>query len=273
MNAIDRVYGNRGLHVFAKHSVLGHRLQANAGQQKPALTPFPDQFTCVFDLQWPRLPMFSLILKSALISLIPNLSMACDTALILTIDVSNSVDAAEYRLQVDGLAAALRDPEIMEAMVSQSAAIAVVQWSGTQRQEVSVPWTRIRTSLDAALLADISHLMPRAFLLSDTAPAEAIRFSLPLFAQVPDCKNKVIDISGDGTPNSGTSTRKARNLAEAMGVTINGVAIESMGVAISNFYRGSVITRNGFVITARTHREYPDAIRRKILRELSMVLG
>ena len=158
-------------------------------------------------------------------------------------------------------------------MVRQNAAIAVVQWSGQDRQELTLPWTRIRTSLDAARLADASQLMPRAFVLSDTAPAEAILFALPLFAQVPDCKNKVIDISGDGTPNSGSSTRDARNMAEQIGVTINGIAIESMGLAISNFYRGAVITRNGFVITARTHREYPGAIRRKILRELSMVLG
>jgi Ca-activated chloride channel family protein len=217
--------------------------------------------------------MFRTLIKAATIAIIPNLSMACDTALILTIDVSNSVDPGEYRLQVDGLAAALRDPEIAEAMVRQNAAIAVVQWSGKDRQELTLPWTRIRTSLDAALLADTSQLMPRAFVLSDTAPAEAIRFALPLFSQVPDCKNKVIDISGDGTPNSGSSTRDARNMAEQMGVTINGIAIESMGLAISNFYKGAVVTRNGFVITARTHREYPDAIRRKILRELSMVLG
>ncbi|MCO4848437.1 MAG: DUF1194 domain-containing protein [Yoonia sp.] len=217
--------------------------------------------------------MLKTLIKAAVIAIIPNLSMACETALILTIDVSNSVDPSEYRLQVDGLAAALRDPEIVDSMVGQNAAIAVVQWSGQDRQELTVPWTRIRTSLDAALLADTSQLMPRAFVLSDTAPAEAIRFALPLFTQVPDCKNKVIDISGDGTPNAGSSTRDARNMAEQMGVTINGIAIESMGLAISNFYRGAVITRNGFVITARTHREYPDAIRRKILRELSIVLG
>ena len=217
--------------------------------------------------------MLRTLIKATIFAIIPNLSMACDTALILTIDVSNSVDPGEYRLQVDGLAAALRDPEIAESMVRQNAAIAVVQWSGQDRQKLTLPWTRIRTSLDAARLADASQLMPRAFVLSDTAPAEAIRFALPLFVQVPDCKNKIIDVSGDGTPNSGSSTRDARNKAEQMGVTINGIAIESMGLAISNFYKAAVITRNGFVITARTHRDYPDAIRRKILRELSMVLG
>ena len=157
------------------------------------------------------------------------------------------------------MAAALRDAEIVEAMVRQEAAIAVVQWSGQDRQELTIPWTRVRTTLDAGRLADQAHLMTRAFVLSDTAPAEAIRIALPLFDLVPDCKIRVIDVSGDGTPNSGSDTRSAHNLAERNRVTINGIAIESLGLAIINFYRGAIITRDGFVITARTHREYPAA--------------
>ena len=201
------------------------------------------------------------------------IAQACDTALVLTIDVSNSVDPGEYRLQVDGLTAALRDPAIVDAMVRQDAAIAVVQWSGADKQELSIPWTRVRTSFDAAALASAAEGLKRAFVLSDTAPAEAVLFSMNLFPQVPDCNNKVIDVSGDGTPNSGSDMRNMRNQAEGRGITINGIAIESMGLAITNFYKNAVITRNGFVITARTHRDYPDAIRRKILRELSMVVG
>ena len=157
------------------------------------------------------------------------------------------------------MAAALRDAEIVEAMVRQEAAIAVVQWSGQDRQELTIPWTRVRTTLDAGRLADQAQLMTRAFVLSDTAPAEAIRIALPLFDLVPDCKIRVIDVSGDGTPNSGSDTRSAHNLAERNRVTINGIAIESLGLAIINFYRGAIITRDGFVITARTHREYPAA--------------
>ncbi len=217
--------------------------------------------------------MFIRAFTFATAMLFPSITIACDTALILTIDVSNSIDASEFAVQKDGLAAALRNPDIVDAMVRQNAAIAVVQWSGHDKQELTIPWIRIRTALDAAALAQSSELMQRAFVLSDTAPAEAIDFSINLFPQVPDCKHKVIDISGDGTPNSGTSTRDARNRAERLGITINGIAIESMGVAITTFFRRAVITRNGFVITSRTHREYPDAIRRKILRELSMVLG
>ena len=202
-----------------------------------------------------------------------NESLACDTALVLTIDVSNSIDTAEYRLQTDGLADALQDPEIVETLVRTQSAVAVVQWSGVDKQEVSIPWTRVRSALDASQLAARARLMERAFVLSDTAPAEAIYFSLGLFDEVSDCNRRVIDVSGDGTPNGGTEVRAARNAAEKAGVTINGIAIESMGLAITNFYRGAVITRNGFVITARTHREYPSAIRTKILREISRIFG
>ncbi|WP_373635381.1 DUF1194 domain-containing protein [Yoonia sp. SS1-5] len=205
--------------------------------------------------------------------LIPAIASACETALILTIDVSNSIDPAEYRLQTDGLADALRDPEIVETMIRTNVAVTVVQWSGVDRQTVSIPWRRIRTALDADILATQARLMERAFVLSDTAPAEAIYFSLPLFDAVPDCTRKVIDVSGDGTPNGGSDVRAARQAAERAGVTINGIAIELMGLAITNFYRSAVITRDGFVITARTHREYPAAIRDKILREISRIVG
>lgn len=200
-------------------------------------------------------------------------AFACDTALILTIDVSNSVDTAEYRLQVDGLADALEDPEIIDALVAGNTAITVIQWSGIDKQTVTIPWTRIRTALDAGSFAFQARLMERAFTLSDTAPAEAIYFSLEQFSQVPDCKRRVIDVSGDGTANSGTDVRAARNEAQRRGVTINGIAIESMGLAITGFFNRAIITRDGFVITARTHREYPQAIRQKIIREISRILG
>ncbi|SHG69312.1 Ca-activated chloride channel family protein [Cognatiyoonia sediminum] len=200
-------------------------------------------------------------------------ALACDTALILTIDVSNSVDPAEWALQKDGLVDALRDPEVVGAMVDNYAALMVIQWSGEDKQEISIPWTRVENELDAALFANLAADMERAFVLSDTAPAEAIYFSLEQFEDVPDCLRKVIDISGDGTPNSGRDTATARIIAERSGVTINGIAIESMGVAITNFYERKVITRNGFVLTARRHLDYPRAIRQKIIRELSRMLG
>jgi Ca-activated chloride channel homolog len=198
---------------------------------------------------------------------------ACDTALMLAIDVSNSVDVGEYRLQIDGVADALRDPEIAAALVEGQIALSLMQWSGVDRQQTSLDWARMTTPADVLAFSEAARQVERAFILSDTAPAEAVAYALARFADVPDCGRHVLDVSGDGTPNAGSDVRAARLAAERAGVTINGIAIESLGVAITGFFQRALITRDGFVVTARGHSEYPRAIRDKILREISEVLG
>lgn len=200
-------------------------------------------------------------------------AIACDTALLLTIDVSNSIDVVEYRLQTDGMADAVLDAEVSEALIQGQVAVAVMQWSGVGRQEVSIPWRQMRSLAEVQDFSVEARTMPRAFVMSDTAPGDAILFALDQFADAPQCNRQVIDISGDGTPNAGSDTRSASREAERRGVTINGIAIESMGVAITGFFTRAVITRDGFVITARRHCDYPRAIREKILREVSRIFG
>ena len=209
----------------------------------------------------------------AALCLSANVANACDTALILTIDVSNSIDTVEYHLQTDGMADAVLDAEVSEALIQGQVAVAVIQWSGVDRQELSIPWRQLRTVGDVQDFAVVARTMPRAFVQSDTAPGDAILFALDQFADAPECDRQVIDISGDGPPNAGSDTRLASREAERRGVTINGIAIESLGVAITNFFSRSLITRDGFVITARRHRDYPRAIREKILREVSRIFG
>lgn len=198
---------------------------------------------------------------------------ACRTALVLAMDVSNSVDPGEYRLQIDGLAAALLDPEIAEILVRDQVALSVIQWSGVDAQEVSLDWTRMLSPSHVQLFAESVQRLPRAFVMSNTAPAEALRAALGHFDAVPDCLRRIVDMSGDGTPNAGSEVQRLRRAAERAGVTVNGLAIEGLGVAITNFYRRNVITGDGFVETARGHRDYARAIRRKILREITNVLG
>ena len=197
----------------------------------------------------------------------------CETALVLAIDVSNSVDTAEYRLQVGGLADALADPEVIDALVRDHVALMVFQWSGETQQVVTQAWARMTdTGAVAAFSLNVRNT-PRAIELSDTAPAEAIRFAAAQFGAVPDCRRRVIDVSGDGTPNAGSDTRTARGAAQAAGITINAIAIESLGLAISGFYRQQLITADGFVMTARDHRDYPRALRDKLIRELARFVG
>jgi Ca-activated chloride channel family protein len=197
---------------------------------------------------------------------------ACATALILAMDVSNSIDDGEFLIQTEGLADALEDPAIREELVRGEVALSVVQWSGVGRQEVSIPWRRMTTTGDVRAFSREARALPRAFVMSDTAVGDLIDFALRQYAPVADCKRRVIDISGDGSDNAGTDPTAGRRAAEAAGVQINALAIEGIGVAITNFYRTRVITRDGFVMTARGHTTYAETLRQKILREVSAAL-
>lgn len=197
---------------------------------------------------------------------------ACDIALVLAVDVSGSVDAWEYALQAEGLAAALRDPEVAEAVLRSRAALAVVQWSGVGQQSLSVPWTRIEEPAQLARLASRIAIMPRAFAGGNTAVGEALDFAGARFGrEVRDCARWVIDLSGDGDENEGFTAGTVRRELVARGITVNGLAIEGLGtgMAITNYYRRWVITPGGFVETAQGHADFARAMRRKLLRELA----
>lgn len=199
----------------------------------------------------------------------------CETALLLSIDVSGSIDRADYRLQTEGLAAALSDPEVAEALVAGQIALAVVQWSGTTEQVLVLPWQRMLTDTDVARFADRAAAMPRAFSGSDTAVGQGLRFATTQFAAVPDCRRKVIDISGDGQENAGFTDAKAHAEAIEAGLMINAIAIEEPGLAfpITTYYRRWIITPGGFVVTARGLDDYARTLRLKLLRELTKPVG
>jgi Ca-activated chloride channel homolog len=208
--------------------------------------------------------------------LAPAPAQACDIALVLAVDVSGSVDAFEYQLQAEGLAFALRDPEVAEALVRTRAALAVVQWSGAGQQSLSIPWTRIEEPAQVARLAGRIGAMPRAHAGGNTAVGQALDFAAALFGPpVRDCARWVIDVSGDGDENEGFTIGQARRRAITRGITVNGLAIEGFGTAqsITNFYRAWVITPGGFVETAQGHADFARAMRRKLLRELSPPLA
>ena len=196
---------------------------------------------------------------------------ACDVALVLALDVSGSVDAKEYRLQADGLADALGDPVVSEALVQAGALIAVVQWSGEPHQALAVGWTATDTHEDVAALRQRIEAVPRQFRNYSTGIGEAIRVSADLFASAPrECRRKVIDVSGDGPSNEGSAPQTLRARLDAEGITVNGLAIEGSEDGIARYYEQHVMYGPGaFVEVARGFKDFPRAIRRKLLRELA----
>ncbi len=204
---------------------------------------------------------------------VPKPAQSCELALLLAIDISGSVDDAEYRLQVDGTADALQDPDIIAALLQGEVAVAVVQWSAVGMQKLVQPWQVMHSRADIADFATQARAQERAFGKADTAVADAIRFASAQFNATPDCRRRVIDISGDGVQNAGSSLPVARAEAIGRGITLNAIAIEGIGLTITEFYRRTVITKDGFVLTARGHLDYPRAIRAKLLREIVVPTG
>lgn len=200
---------------------------------------------------------------------------ACEVALLLSIDISGSIDAGEYAIQTKGLALAVSDSAIVDALVAGQMTLAVVHWSGVGRQAVVIPWQKMLSPADVRAFATAVAAQTRAFTASDTAVGQAIDFSANQFKAVPDCRRKVIDISGDGPENSGFTDAAARARTHDLGIEINAIAIEDMGQTdpVTRYYQKWVITRGGFVITARGLEDYPRAMREKIFREISKVIG
>lgn len=195
---------------------------------------------------------------------------ACDLALVLAFDVSGSVNPDEYRLQLDGLAAALNDGSVSEALVRARAAVMVMQWTGTSRQHISLPWRRIESFADVdRLAADVAQI-ERGWRDFSTAIGEAMELALVSFDEVSDCARRVVDISADGVSNEGVFPENVRPALLAAGVTVNGLAIESDVEGLVDYFRQSIITGAGsFVMSAADYQDYPRAIRQKLLREVT----
>jgi Ca-activated chloride channel homolog len=199
---------------------------------------------------------------------LPVAATPCDLALVLAVDVSGSVDGDEYRTQMDGLAAALQDGIVAEALVNQRAEVTLFQWSGGSRQVQSVPWTALHDFATVAALSETIAETPRAWRNFSTAIGEALEVSLNALEKVSHCRRKVIDLSGDGVSNEGIEPDTLRNRLRETGVVVNALAIETDDVDLTAYFFEHVIAgEGGFVITANGFEDYPAQIRRKLQRE------
>ncbi|MCE8007611.1 DUF1194 domain-containing protein [Aestuariivita sp.] len=195
---------------------------------------------------------------------------ACDLALILAVDVSGSVDTQEFRIQMDGLAEALRDPVISEALVRSQSQVMLVQWTGATRQRVTLPWTALHDFGSVDRFADAVETDQRVWRNYSTAVGEALSFSAAQFADVVGCSRHLIDVSGDGPSNEGVPPETQLSQLRAAGITVNAIAIEESEPDLTAYFFENVIVGEGaFVETAIDFEDYPEKIRRKLLREIT----
>lgn len=200
---------------------------------------------------------------------LPAAARACELALVLAVDVSGSVSPREYDIQRKGLAEALRDDTIGEALVSAEAQLMVMQWTGQSRQRVTIPWTQIRDFDTLEAFANTVSDDKRVWRHFSTAIGEALIVALEALEEVSECRRKVIDVSGDGKSNEGISPRGIRPALRAADVTVNALVIEGAQPNLGPYFESEVITGPGaFAVRSNTHLEYPERIRQKLMREV-----
>ncbi len=193
--------------------------------------------------------------------------------LVLALDSSASMNAEEFALQIQGLAAAFKDPAILQAikdLAPLGVAIAVTQWGGPGESRIVVPFTHITSQRQAKAFGFRVSRGTRNFYATTTSIASAIEDSVALIdANGFVGQRRVIDISGDGIDNSGLDLSAARDIADVAGVTVNGLAIESEQPGLFEYYEKNVMTgADCFVVRAVDFEDYTRAIREKLLKEL-----
>lgn len=193
--------------------------------------------------------------------------------LVLALDASASVDRQEFALQVQGLAAAFRDPDVQRAVEDLQplgAAIAVVQWGGPGETQVVLPFTQLNSARDSKAFGFRLALIHRFMWASVTSIATGISDSAALIeGNEFDGQRKVIDVAGDGEDNGAPDLEAARQAARRQGIIINGLPIMADSPDLAEYYKKRVIIGpESFVEPARDFTDYARAIRAKLLKEL-----
>lgn len=209
--------------------------------------------------------------------------MDVDLELVLLADASGSIDGTELKFQRQGYASALLHREVLRAIASgarRRIAITYVEWGNDMWQDVVVPWTIIDGASSAQAFGDTLLERPRKA-HGGNAIGSAIAAATRLI-EGNDIRGerKVIDLSGDSANSwSGIPISVARTEALEKGIVINGLAILCRDATCSGrpmpydleaaFERDIIGGPGSFVVTADSSTSFEDAVRKKLVLEIS----
>lgn len=201
---------------------------------------------------------------------------AVDLELSLLVDVSGSIDTAEYNLQRAGYAQAFNALAIRNQILSTAngrmgkIAVNMVHWDGSGNQAEVVAWTLLDSN--AAIDGFVASLssVGRGFPGGQTAVGQALNFGrTSVNGNLFDGFRKVMDISSDGDDNvNGVAfTRAARDAAAADGIGINALVIQNN--ALVTYYQNNVITgTNAFALFSPNFATFRETIETKLRFEI-----
>jgi hypothetical protein len=215
--------------------------------------------------------VFALLLS--LLAAAPARAQAVDLALVLAVDVSESVDAEEYELQHEGIARAFESAPLIAAIsggAHSAIDVLVLEWSDRDKQVVTVGWTRVSDKPSAATFAAKVRASRRSS-NGLTAIGDALLAAQAAFRTLPDhASRRVVDLSGDGMANIGPPPQQVRDEMVAAGITVNGLAILKTEPWLDSYYDENVVGGpGGFLMQVDDFTSFAAAMQQKLLSEVA----
>ena len=145
-----------------------------------------------------------------------------------------------------------------------------------------IDWTIVSDAASARKIGDQMIELPRSF-ADRTSISAGLEFAMTQLERSPyQSARRTIDVSGDGTNNSGRDIATVRDEVLAKGVTVNGLVILSDSPlpwnpehtnppgGLGEYYRHNVIGGAGaFVMVAENHDSFGQAIVKKLIAEIA----
>jgi hypothetical protein len=207
-----------------------------------------------------------------------------DVALVLAVDISESIEVPDGKVQRDGYLAALRSKDFIASVRAGPIgriAVTYVEWSGPTEQKQLVPWRVISDAESAdSFAAELETHPVRS--LGPTSISGGIDFSAQLLKDSGyRATRRIIDISGERCDDcdtmAGRSVTDARDDAVKAGITVNGLQIifpprvgKTVHKHITDYFQKQVIGGTGsFAHTVRKPEDFTEALIRKLSLEIA----
>jgi uncharacterized protein DUF1194 len=203
-----------------------------------------------------------------------------DLKLIIATDVSRSINQEEALLQREGTAEAFMSPEVIKAIQGGALgkiAVAMIDWSSPELDRIVIDWTIIDGKNSAEAFAKRVRSAPRTPGQRTSISSALELGSLMLEGSEKDIRatRRVIDVSGDGPNNDGRRLSEVHKEVMAQNIVVNGLPIMEENANgyypnLDKYYAGCVVGgRGAFVIVVRSFADFGQAMRHKLILEIS----
>jgi hypothetical protein len=203
-----------------------------------------------------------------------------DVNIVTGLDFSGSIEPHDAQVQIDGIAMAIRSPQIIAAIENGNRGrigFALFVWASSNHP-ILMTWRQIGSAEEAAAVADEvsaglhglfgSEALARLGALTDLSGA--LDYGAGMLDSAPFATDRrVINIIGNGIDNVGEGAPPVRDRLVAQGITINSVALGRDLTLFAYLKRDVIGGADSFALMADDPELLVETLARKFVTEIA----